>query len=180
VLALQRPAGRGCALGVLLLEEEGHGRDDLQVAAGAPLLAVTQPAQPLVAPLDGQVELSAEQVQVAHVDVEGHQPADMADGLEALCGYRPRRRRLGVAAREDERQAQVGVTERTGQDLSVLLRHRGAQLQVGDRLAEFALRREPARRHQRCNPDHHPDSKLTAVSAAQNRMEGKRSAGRQR
>ena len=34
--------------------------------------------------------------------------------------------------------------------------------------------------HQRCNPDHHPDSKLTAVSAAQYRMEGKKSAGRQR
>ena len=33
---------------------------------------------------------------------------------------------------------------------------------------------------QRCNADHHPDSKLTAASAAQYRMEGKKSAGRQR
>jgi hypothetical protein len=71
VFLLQRGTGRGRALGVLVLEEQGQGGDDLKIAAGPPLLAVAQAAQPLIAPLDGRVQLTAEQVQVAHVDVEG-------------------------------------------------------------------------------------------------------------
>ena len=115
VFLLQGAAGRGRAGLVLALEEQGHGDDDLQVAASPPLLAVAQAAQPLLAPLDGQVQLTAHQVQVAQVDVEGHQAAEVIDRAEAFAGHGPGRGRLGVAAGEGERQAQVGVTERAGQ-----------------------------------------------------------------
>ena len=87
------------------------------------------------------------------MDVEGHQPADVVEGLKALQGFRSRRRRLGVAAGEDERQAQVGMTEGTGHDLTVLLRHRDAQLQVGDGVAELTLQgAQDAAGHQQPGP----------------------------
>ncbi|HEX3192528.1 MAG TPA: hypothetical protein VHS30_22375 [Streptosporangiaceae bacterium] len=77
----------------------------------------------------------------------------MVDGLESLRGYRSGRRRLGVTAGEHQCQAQVGVTERAGQDLTVLVRHRRAQFQVGDRLAELTLQgAQDAAGHQQPGP----------------------------
>src|ERR1700733_6061701 len=49
-----------------------------------PALAAVQAAQPLCAPLDGQVRLARQQVQVAQVDVEGNEAALVADPAQAF------------------------------------------------------------------------------------------------
>jgi hypothetical protein len=122
-------------------EEQRHGQDDLQVAVGPALPAVTQPAQPQLASFGGQVELAAQQVQVAQMDVQGHQATDVIEGTQTLGGLGSGRGRLGVPPGEGEGQAQVGVTEGAGPYLALRLRHGHAQLQVGDRRAELAAQR---------------------------------------